>query len=41
MEQVEAAVGKNYNFGVNSRCGSDRLEFVQAFNLVRHIQWVT
>ena len=41
VEQVEAAIGKNYNFSICSRCSGERLELVEAFNFVRHIQWVT
>lgn len=40
VKQVEAAIGKDYNFSICSRCGGERLELVEALNLVRHIQCV-
>jgi hypothetical protein len=34
VEEVETAVGKNYNFAVGSCRGCDCREFAQAFNFV-------
>jgi hypothetical protein len=41
MEQIETAVGKNDNLPVCFLGGDKHLEFVEAFNFVRHIPWVT